>query len=220
VILPGVGNSLVTETMEKNYRDFKKFVFLNNWVVGWCAVCFACLYQPFMKLWVGEELMLPYSVVALIVLYFVLYQGRKVVVTYKDAAGLWWEDRFRPFVMAGTNLISNLIMVQFIGIWGIILSTILSLLVSIPWETYTVCKHVFKGGYREYMLDLLRYLVTVAAACAITLGICQICSEGIPAILVRGCICVVVPNVIFFLAFRKREEFAEAKALVLRFLKR
>jgi hypothetical protein len=122
--------------------------------------------------------------------------------------------------MAATNLISNLIMVQFIGIWGIILSTVLSLLVSIPWETYTVCKHVFKGGYREYMLDLLRYLVTVAAACAITLGICQICSEGIPAILVRGCICVVVPNVIFFLAFRKREEFAEAKALVLRFLKR
>lgn len=220
VILPGVGNSLVTETVEKNYRDFKKFVFLNNWIVGWCAVCFACLYQPFMKLWVGEELMLPYSVVALIVLYFVLYQGRKVVVTYKDAAGLWWEDRFRPFVMAGTNLISNLIMVQFIGIWGIILSTILSLLVSVPWETYTVCKHVFRGGYREYMLDLLRYLVTVAAACAITLGICQICSEGIPAILIRGCICVVVPNVIFFLAFRRREEFAEAKALVLRFLKR
>ena len=220
VILPGVGNSLVTETREKNYRDFKKFVFLNNWIVGWCAVCFACLYQPFMKLWVGEELMLPYSVVALIILYFVLYQGRKVVVTYKDAAGLWWEDRFRPFVMAATNLISNLIMVQFIGIWGIILSTILSLLVSIPWETYTVCKHVFQGGYREYMLDLLRYLLTVAAACAITLGICQICSEGIPAILVRGCICVVVPNVIFFLAFRRREEFAEAKALVLRFLKR
>ena len=220
VILPGVGNSLVTETVEKNYRDFKKFVFLNNWIVGWCAVCFACLYQPFMKLWVGEELMLPYSVVALIVLYFVLYQGRKVVVTYKDAAGLWWEDRFRPFVMAATNLISNLIMVQFIGIWGIILSTILSLLVSVPWETYTVCKHVFQGGYREYMLDLLRYLLTVAAACAITLGICQICSEGILAILVRGCICVVVPNVIFFLAFRKREEFSEAKALVLRFLKR
>ena len=220
VLLPGVGNSLVTETVEKNYRDFKKFVFLNNWMVGWCAVCFLCLYQPFMKLWAGAALMLPFSVVALIVLYFILYQGRKVVITYKDAAGLWWEDRFRPFVMAATNLISNLIMVQFIGIWGIILSTILSLCVSVPWETWTVFKYVFKRSPRDYYLSLAKYLAVVAVAAAVTLGICQVCSEGIPAILVRGCICVVVPNVIFFLAFRKREEFAEAKALVLRLLKR
>ena len=99
---------------------------MNQWIVGWCAVCFLCLYQPFMKLWVGDSLMLPVSVMALIVLYFVLYQGRKMVITYKDAAGIWWEDRFRPFVMAATNLISNLILVQFIGIWGIILSTILT----------------------------------------------------------------------------------------------
>ena len=220
VILPGVGNSLVTDTLEKNYRDFKKFVFLNNWVVGWCAVCFVCLYQPFMKLWVGQDLMLPFSVVVLIVVYFILYQGRKVVITYKDAAGLWWEDRFRPFVMAGTNLISNLILVQFIGIWGIIISTILSLCVSVPWETYTVFKYVFKRSAKEYFLSLARFLAVVAAASAVTLGACQICSEGIPAILVRGCICVVVPNVIFFLAFRGQEEFAEARALALRLLKR
>lgn len=220
VILPGVGNSLVTETMEKNYRDFKKFVFLNNWIVGWCAVCFLCLYQPFIRLWVGKDLMLPFSVVVLIVVYFILYQGRKVVITYKDAAGLWWEDRFRPFVMAGTNLISNLIMVQFIGIWGIVLSTILSLLVSIPWETYTVFKYVFKRSPKEYTLSFVQFLLVVIIACAITLWICQIASEGIAAILIRGCICVVVPNVIFFLAFRKREEFADSKALLLRVIKR
>ena len=219
-ILPGVGNSLATEPMEKNYRDFKKFVFLNNWIVGWCAVCFLCLYQPFMKLWVGEGLMLPFSVMALIVLYFVLYQGRKVVITYKDAAGIWWEDRFRPFVMAATNLITNLILVQFIGIWGIILSTILSLCVSLPWETYTVFKYVFKRSPKEYFLTLAHFLLIVALASAVTLGICQIWVDGIWAILIRGCICLVVPNVLFFLAFRKREEFAEAKALVHRLLKR
>lgn len=219
-ILPGIGNSLVTETMEKNYQDFKKFTFLNQWLVGWCAVCLLCLYQPFMRLWAGDSLMLPFSVVILIVIYFVFYEGRKVVITYKDAAGLWWEDRFRPFVMAGTNLISNLILVQFIGVWGIVLSTILSLLVSIPWETYTVFKYVFKRSPKEYILSLMQFLLVLTIACAVTLGACQVVSEGIAAILIRGCICVVVPNVIFFLAFRKREEFADAKVLLLRVLKR
>lgn len=219
-ILPGIGNSLVTETTEKNYWDFKKFTFLSQWLVGWCAVCLLCLYQPFMGLWAGKDLVLPFSVVVLIVVYFIFYQGRKVVITYKDAAGLWWEDRFRPFVMAGTNLISNLIMVQFIGIWGIVLSTILSLLVSIPWETYTVFKYVFKRSPKEYFLTLAQFLLVMTIASAVTLGLCQVISEGIPAILIRGCICVVVPNVIFFLAFHKREEFTDAKALLLRVIKR
>lgn len=219
-ILPGIGNSLVTETLEKNHRDFKKFVFLNNWMVGWCAVCFICLYQPFMKLWVGEDLMLPFSVVVLIVIYFVLYQGRKVVMTYKDAAGLWWEDRFRPFVMAAINLISNLILVQFIGIWGVIFSTVLSFFVSVPWETCTVFKHVFKRSPREYFLSLAWFLTVVTVASLVTLGLCQFAPEGIWAILIRGCICVVVPNVVFFLCFRKQEEFADARALVLRLFKR
>lgn len=219
-ILPGVGNSLMTETVEKNYRDFKKFTFLNQWLVSWCAVCFLCLYQPFMELWVGTDLMLPFSVVVLIVIYFILYQGRKVVITYKDAAGLWWEDRFRPFVMAATNLVSNLILVQFIGIWGIILSTILSLFVSLPWETYTVFKHVFKRSAKEYALSLVRFLVVTVLAAAVTLGICQIVCDGVVAVLVRGCICVVVPNLIFFLCLRKQEEFSDAKALIMRVLKR
>ena len=219
-ICPSLGNSLVTESVEKNYRDFMKLTFINLWLVGWCAVCLLCLYQPFMKLWAGEDLLLPFSVVVLIVIYFVMYQGRRIATTYKDAAGIWWEDRFRPFVMAATNLISNLILVQFIGIWGIILSTILSLFVSLPWETHTVFKYVFKRSAREYWLSMLQFGIALLIAAGVTLGACQVVSEGIMAILVRGGICAVVPNVIFFLAFRKHEEFAQAKQLVLRLLKR
>lgn len=219
-ICPSLGNSLVTESLEKNYRDFKKLTFINLWIVGWCAVCLLCLYQPFVRLWAGEELMLPFSVVILIVIYFIAYQGRRIVTTYKDAAGLWWEDRFRPFVMAGANLISNLIMVHFIGIWGIVLSTILSLCISIPWETHTVFRYVFKRSPKEYYLMLLKFGSVLLLASAVTLGICQIASEGIPAILIRGCICVVVPNVIFFLAFRRREEFRQALQLAKKLLKR
>ena len=219
-LLPGVGNSLVTESLEKNYRDFKRLVFLNNWLVGWCAVCFVCLYQPFMKLWVGESLMLPFSVVVLIVIYFIFYQGRKVVITYKDAAGLWWEDRYRPVVMAATNLVSNLILVQFIGIWGIIFSTVLSFLVSVPWETCTVYKHVFKRSSKEYFLSLTWFLLVVTVASLVSLGLCQLAAEGIWGLLIRGGICIVVPNVVFFLCFCKQEEFADARALVIRLLKR
>ena len=68
---------------------------------------------------------------------------RKIPVVYKDAAGIWWEDRFRPYVCMITNVVLNIVLVQLIGISGIILSTVLSLFVSIPWENYTIFKYVF-----------------------------------------------------------------------------
>lgn len=109
-----------------------------------------CLVQPFMRIWTGELLMFPISMVILFSVYFYLYQINKIVLAYKDAAGLWWYDRFRPYVVMGTNLIGNIILVQFIGIHGVILSTIVSLIISVPWATYTIYKFLFKKGAVQY----------------------------------------------------------------------
>ncbi len=56
-------------------------------------------------------------------LYFYILQIRKVVINYKDAAGIWWEDRFRPYVCMVVNLVSNIVLVQYIGLAGIVIST-------------------------------------------------------------------------------------------------
>ena len=58
-ILAGVGNSIVKESEEKNYKDFKKFNFLYMWISGWCFCCMVNLYQPFISLWVGKESTMP-----------------------------------------------------------------------------------------------------------------------------------------------------------------
>ena len=94
----GLGNSIALESVDKNYNDFMKFSFINSWLVGWCTICLVCLYQPFMYLWAGKDLMFPFYIVLEFGLYFYVYQIRKIPVTYKDAAGIWWEDRFRPYV--------------------------------------------------------------------------------------------------------------------------
>ncbi|MCD7819641.1 MAG: polysaccharide biosynthesis protein [Lachnospiraceae bacterium] len=129
----GIGNSIVIDTPEKVYKDFNTLSFLNAWLVCFCSASLLCLFQPFMAIWVGEELMFSFDIVLLLVVYFYFYESQKIVITYKDAAGIWWEDRLRPYVVMAVNLIGNLIMVQLIGIYGVILSTILSYIVSIPW---------------------------------------------------------------------------------------
>ena len=216
----GLGNSLQTETVEKNYRDFEKLSFMNSWLVGWCSVCLVCLYQPFMRIWVGEELMFPFYVVLELGLYFYIYQLRKIPVVYKDAAGIWWEDRFRPYVCMVTNVVLNILLVQIIGISGIILSTVFSLCISIPWENYTIFKYVFHRSSRAYDGKLAAYCGSMILGGLVCFWLCSLFGDGIPALMARAVICVIVPNVIFAALNCRRAEFRLARDMVLRILRR
>lgn len=217
-VTAGLGNSLVIENLEKNRNDLKRLLFLNAWLVGWCSVCLICLYQPFMQLWLGEDFVLPFYMAALFAAYFYILQIRKVLVNYKDAAGIWWEDRLRPYVCMVVNLVSNIILVQYIGLAGIVISTILSMLISIPWETYTTFKHVFKGGAQEYYQLLLYYGVVTLVAGGSTFAACSFLHAGLPAFLARMLICILLPNLVFFLVLRKRGEFQFMLELIQRIM--
>ena len=210
----GLGNSLETDDVGKNYNDFNILSFLNFWLVTFCSVCLLCLYQPFMDLWVGKELMFGFDVVVLLTVYFFVYQIRRIVLTYKDAGGVWWEDRFRPYVMMFFNLTFNIILVQVIGIQGVILSTIISMLISLPWENYTVFKFIFKKSSLEYYLQFLKYVISVIAISAITYFACYWIPYGWIGLFIRAGICVILPNVLLFLIFFKSNEFRQSMKIV------
>lgn len=206
----GIGNSIVVESKEKNYQDLKKFTFIITWIAGFCSVCLLCIYQPFMELWLGKDLMLSLAAVVCFVVYFFVRQFNSLFNLYKDASGMWHEDRFRPLAAALTNLALNLVLVRFIGIYGILLSTVLAIIcVGMPWLLHNLFTVILeKKHVRPYILRLLKYCVVVLFSCLVTYFICSKINIGlVSTILIRGIICVIVPNLIYFVAFRKTEEY-------------
>lgn len=139
----GIGNSIVMESKEKNYQDLNKFAFIITWIAGFCSACLLCIYQPFMELWVGKDLILSFSAVVCFVIYFFVRQFNALFNLYKDASGMWHEDRLRPLIAALTNLVLNLILVKFIGIYGILLSTVLTILWLACRGCYTIYSRLF-----------------------------------------------------------------------------
>ena len=213
----GIGNSIVVETKEKNYKDLNKFTFIICWGAGFCAVCLLCLYQPFMELWVGKDLMLSSSAVICFVVYFFVRQLNSLFNTYKDASGMWHEDRFRPLVAALTNLALNLILVQFIGLYGILISTVLAIVcVGMPWLLHNLFTVIFEKKYLVgYLKNLLYYCFIILINCTITYFICTKVNAGlITTLVIRGAICVVLPNLIYLFAYYKRIEFTDSLLLV------
>lgn len=216
----GIGNSLITETKEKNFTDFRKFSFIIGWLSGFCSVCLLCLYQPFMQIWMGgnENLMLGLGEVVCFAVYFYVYENDQLFNTFKDAGGIWHKDRFRPLVTAGINLALNLIFVTVFGwgIYGIILSTVISLLfVGTPWLIVNLFTTLFdKKDAGRFVLRFLFYALVTAVAGAATYFICSLIRLGAWAtLLLRALVCLILPNLIFLLAYRCTEEFSMTVAL-------
>ena len=216
-VTAGIGNSLIVETKEKNYNDMKKFTFMFVWLVGVCTCCFLGLFQPFMKVWMGEKLLLNFSAVICFCIYFFVYELTRLLNIFKNAAGIWHEDRFRPLVSSVVNLSLNLMSVRVLGVYGIILSTVIALcVVELPWLIHNIFSTLFEHSLmKDYLKKLTTYILASIAACILT---------GILTSLVHlndwgtffTCliICGVVPNLVFFALYYRQREFKESLRMI------
>lgn len=202
LITAGVGNSMVLESPQKNYEHFEKYTFITNWALVWATSCLVCLYQPFMTLWVGQSNMLDFPFVLLVALLFYLSGSRRLVLSYKDAAGLWKKNAFCPLIAAAINLLLNLVLVHCIGIYGIVLSTIISyVMIEIPWDGHVLFKHYFAMKPYAFFAKWFFTLVKMALIAAITYGVCEsiVITNQIAVIAIRLIICIILPNVLLLL---------------------
>lgn len=213
----GIGNSIIVETKEKNFGDLKKFTFLICWIAGICSSCLLCLYQPFMEIWVGKELKLNFTAVICFCIYYYVYEVNQLLNMYKDAAGIWHKDRFRPLTTALTNLILNLILINFWGIYGVILSTVIAtLFVGMPWILNNLFTTLFeKQMLKGYCINLVFYAGISVIGCVISYLICSfIPFSGILGLIIKAIICLTATNLIFYIFYRKKYEFRLSLQLV------
>lgn len=216
-----VGNSLIMDTLEKNKSDFDRLLMLEGFIVSWCATCMLCLYQCFIEVWVGEELLLPFGMVICFTVYFYVWRMMDVVNLYKDAAGLWEYDKFRPLVAAAVNLILNIILVMYIGLYGILISTIASIVVIImPWSTYVLFKHLFNQSMRNdlvtYFFKLFMFFIITVAVSVVTYFICELIKNvSLLGLFLKFvvCMCVCTTLYIFFFSFFK--DFRSTKSWII-----
>lgn len=204
----GIGNSLKTESCEKNYKDFIELTYINDWVLCFCSSSFLTLYQPFIEIWIGENFLLPMSCVFLIVVYFYVQRAQAVLGVYRDAAGMWEKDRLRPIVVGVSNLIINIILVKIMGLSGVLISSIVTwILIGIPWQIYLTVDGLFPGKRWNYVLYILQDTLLTFLITGVTFGLCNLLNgSGIFIFLLKGILCAVCSNCLFYLLTKKRLE--------------
>ncbi|MFR7918802.1 MAG: lipopolysaccharide biosynthesis protein [Anaerostipes sp.] len=214
----GVGNSLIVETSKKNYEDLKTVTYIVGALICVSCACFVALYQPFMIIWVGKEYLMEFSLVVCLIIYFFLYEIDQLVGLYKDAAGIWYSDRYRTVISAIANLVLNIVLVQYIGLYGVLLSTILALLIiDLPWLLRNVFKTIFLGqSLIGYIAELLKIALYAFISSIITYVICKnIIYGGILGLIIKLIIAVIISVGVFCIAEFRSAQFNKCKRILL-----
>ena len=206
-ILGGIGLNIAKKSRKENYVHFRSFNFVYNWLATFCTVCLLCLYQPFMTMWVGSANIFSQKFVICMCIYFYVLKIGDVISLYKEATGIYWEDRYRPVVESIANLVLNIVFVNLWGIYGVVLSTIVTIVfINIPWAAYTLFKVYFKRTLWQIFKDNIKYVIVLSGVSIVTYLCCKIvtCENSI-GLLIKLMICLVVPNTVYFLLYCKSD---------------
>lgn len=220
-IKASIGNVNATENQEKQYFIFRVLNFSNFWVYGFCSICLWNLFNPFIDLWLGKDYLLNGVVVLGIILNFYTSGMQNASTTFRETTGLFKKGKYRPIYAAIINIVFSIILTIKFGMVGVFLGTIISRLFTYFWfDPFILYKYVFNVSIKKYFMRYGFFTLIVLVCGFITYEIGNLFQfKGILNLLVRGFVCLIIPNIIFYLFFKGTEELKYLKTIIFLYVK-
>ena len=208
-ITSSIGNLVVTTNKKRSKEVYDNLNFANFWLYALFGVCIIVLINPFINIWIGKKYVMGFSIVFLLVLNFYVLGMQSVTNSFRNAYGLFWIAKYRPIIMVIINIVISVVLVQFIGIEGVLIGTLISRLVTTAWlDPYIVHKYGFEISPKSYYIDYLKYLVIfIAISIILNYFVSMITINNIFILILIAILVVISVNVILVLLFFKTSEF-------------
>lgn len=187
----GVGNFSVKEEKGRQQHLFWQIFFIGFWLYGICSVILFCLINPFVTLWVGEDFLFSKEIVIVLVINFYITGMRKPVLTFRDAMGLFWKERYKAIIEALLNIVVSLLLVKQYGVIGIFVGTLFSTVATCLWvEPYVLFRYAWNRTTKKYFLYYLYYsMVTLITGGTAFHAVNQIVGNTLIFFLIKSLVC-------------------------------
>ena len=168
---------------------------------------------------------MPMFTVIIIIVVFYFNGMRRTVLEFRNAAGLFWADRYKALVESFVNLVVSIPLTYVLGVAGVKLGTLISLLGVAFWvEGRILYKYLFQKSVLQYLLMQVKYAVITGIQLFCAYWLCRIIDLTTLSVIVKFIIqmgiCLIIPNVLIIIIFRKTDEFQYAKNLVKKIVKK
>jgi hypothetical protein len=127
------------------------------------------MFNPFFNLLYPKAETFDYTTTLLISLTQYFYYKRLIVTIYESCYGIFYQDRFKPFIQSFLSIALAIVLGKLYGACGIFGAIILSELFTSTWiEPYMVHKYGFEKSQKAYWIDYIKNLIIIAFSAAIT----------------------------------------------------
>ena len=210
-VAASVGNLGVTEEKEKVGQIFDRLFFVGYWLFGFAGVCLLELLNPFVELAFGERYLFRKEIVLILCINFCINGMRRAVLIFKESMGLFWYDRYKAVAEAVLNLVISVLLVTKFGVAGVFAGTFCSTVLTSVWvEPYVIYKYRLEKPVTEFFTKYVGYLGVMAVVWGITEYCCRFISGQVFLVLIcRLGICLIVPNILLWLIYRRTVEWKE-----------
>lgn len=211
------GNLIAQETKEKTVQTFKILNFLAFWIFGWATVCFYNLLNPFISLWIGDSYIIEQVIINIVLVNFYLVGMRVPMNIVKFAAGVYSQDRYLPLIQAVVNLGFSVLLVQYWGLAGVFMGTVISSATVVCWYSPLVAyKYVFETSAKQYFIQYLDYALVLVLNIFITSILCDFffAEYSVINFIARGIVCAIIPTLVIVALFFKTKELKQIMVII------
>lgn len=221
-----IGNFAVMENSDRLYKIYKEMDFMFFVMSAYLTGGLMMLFNPFITLLFGGRYCFPMTTVMVIVAEFYITRMRQTNLLFREAMGLFCNDRYKAVAESIINLVASLVLVRQYGVTGIIWGTIISTLCTCAWvEPYIFLKYgvqdAWKKKLRDYFAEYLkRTLLTAAVSAAAVLWVQRFPVGNFGIFILDGLLYTAVFAGVIVLFYRGSEEYDTLRQRGLKILKR
>lgn len=217
-ITGSLGNFFATEDKHAGYALFKKVEFLNFWLYGFSFIALVTLLDPFVQIWAGGRFVLGLSISIAIAINFFVAGYMNTLWVFRSTLGLFKQGKFRPILVAILNIVLSIVLGRLWGVFGVLFATFLSrAAISLWYDPLILHRYGFEVSCKPFFARYFRRVLLLTAVLIAMLTIRHVVLSSATTVLrfaVMTMVTAIVPNAIFWLAYRRCEEYAYFRSIV------
>lgn len=220
-VVPSIGNLVADRNPERQFSVFNRVFYFSFVLINFCSASLYILIGPFISIWLGHKYVLGMSISFVISFDFFLYILLQAIAAFRTANGLFVRGQYRPLVTTIMNIFLTYFMVQWKGIFGAILATIICRILTLWYDPFLLYKLIFKKPFRRFLIKYFYYTCIFLGSLFLT----EFCTKvfqvnsSIVNFLIDILFCLLVPNILIIITTFKTSEFAYFKGYILKIAK-
>ena len=211
-LITGIGNMAVKENEEKQKELFDMMILIYHLIAALGLIGFSLLFNDLITVWLGAEYLLGTDTVYIIAFNFYLTYAIAPIWIFREANGLFDEVKYILLIRAAINIVLSIILGKIFGIFGILLATTISLILTNLWyEPKVLSKKSLHGITKSYWRKQLRFFLLTAICYLMCFLVISYLGSGLLYLIIKALVVCSITIFVFFITNFKTPEYIKLK---------